>query len=68
MVSTWYLALLALILVTIYSFWEKRDKDGRKYVSPPRPKGLPIVGNSHQLPPFGASVLTKKWAEQYGEM
>src|SRR2546423_11462377 len=63
-----YAAILPLVLITLYSFINNRDKKGRKYVFPPGPKGLPIAGNSFQLPPFGASALTKKWAEQYGEM
>jgi len=63
-----YAAIVPLVLITLYSFITNRDRRGRKYVFPPGPKGLPIVGNSFQLPPFGASALTKKWAEQYGEM
>lgn len=66
--STLYLALSAFVIITFYSFWETRDKNGRKYVFLPGPRGLPIVGNSYQLPPFRASVLARKWAEQYGEM
>jgi len=65
---TWQLALLILVVVTVYFSRDKRDKKGRKYVFPPGPKGYPIVGNSFDLPPFGASALTKKWAEEYGEM
>jgi hypothetical protein len=68
MVPSWQLALLVFVTITIYSFISKRDKHGKKYVFPPGPKGLPIVGNSFQLPPFGASALTKPWAAQYGEM
>jgi len=68
MVSSWQLALLVAIAITVYSFVGKRDKRGRRYVFPPGPKGLPILGNSFQLPPFGASALTKQWAAQYGEM
>jgi hypothetical protein len=64
----WQPVLILLIILTVYSFLDKRDKRGKKYLFPPGPKGLPIVGNSFQLPPFGAGQLTKKWAEQYGEM
>ena len=68
MVPSWQLLLLVFVTIAIYSFISKRDKHGRKYIFPPGPKGLPIVGNSFQLPPFGASALTKPWAAQYGEM
>jgi hypothetical protein len=64
---TWQLAL-AILVATIYFSLPRRDKRGRKYVFPPGPKGWPIVGNTFDLPPFGASALTKKWAEEYGEM
>jgi hypothetical protein len=60
--------LLLLIGISIYSYRSNRDKHGRKYNFPPGPKGLPLMGNSFDLPPFGASALTKKWAEKYGEM
>src|SRR5579859_2405497 len=65
---SWQIAAVLVIVLTVYLFKDKKDRNGRKYVFPPGPKGLPIVGNSFQFPPFGASALTKKWAEQYGEM
>ena len=64
---TWQIVALILVL-SIFLFRDKRDKSGRKYVFPPGPKGLPIIGNTWDLPAFGASALTKKWAKQYGEM
>jgi hypothetical protein len=63
----WQIVAVALVL-SVLLFRGKRDKTGRKYVFPPGPKGLPIIGNTWDLPPFGASALTKKWAKQYGEM
>jgi hypothetical protein len=63
----WQIVALTLVL-SIFLFRDKRDKSGRKYVFPPGPKGLPIVGNTWDLPAFGASALAKKWAKQYGEM
>jgi len=65
---SWGIAFLLLLAITIFSLYEKKDKNGRKYVFPPGPKGLPFFGNVFQIPSFGASVVMKPWAEQFGEM
>lgn len=42
-----------------------------KYKLPPMVEGgVPLLGNALQLPPIGheAGVVTKQWAEKYGEM
>ena len=42
-----------------------------KYKLPPLVEGgVPLLGNALQLPPVGhdAGVITKQWAEKYGEM
>jgi hypothetical protein len=46
----------------------RRDSKGRKYVFPPGPRGLPIVGNQFQLPPLNIGPILKVWAEKYGEL
>jgi hypothetical protein len=68
--SLWRLALLPLFIALVYYLVsEKRDKNGRKYVFPPGPRGLPIFGNFFQIPhSFGQGVVAKEWADKYGEM
>ena len=39
-----------------------------KYKYPPGPKGLPIIGVAHMLPPAYPGETTRKWAQEYGEM
>jgi len=75
MASAWQTIqiLLGTILLAIflqkYLYRSKKDKQGRKYVFPPGPRGIPIFGNLFQLSPsFGQGVITKKWADQFGEM
>jgi hypothetical protein len=41
---------------------------GTKYKYPPGPRGLPLLGVAHLLPPVHFGTVTSKWAEQYGEM
>jgi hypothetical protein len=46
-------------------------RSARKYNLPPLVEGgIPLFGNALQLPPIGheAGVITKQWAEKYGEM
>jgi len=40
----------------------------RKYKLPPRVPGLPIVGNTFQLPPIQQGLWGKEMSEKYGEM
>jgi len=65
---SWGIAFLFFVAITLFSLYEKKDKNGRKYIFPPGPKGLPFFGNVFQIPSFGASVVMKPWAEQFGEM
>jgi len=44
-------------------------KRGRsKYKYPPGPRGLPLIGVAHLLPPVNFGTVTSKWAKQYGEI
>jgi hypothetical protein len=39
-----------------------------KYKLPPRVPGLPIVGNTFQIPPIQQGPWAKQLAKKYGEM
>jgi cytochrome P450 len=58
------LGLLAAVLV-VYQRTANRPPNG--YTTAPGPKGLPILGNAHQLGPQPHRQITK-WARQYGEI
>jgi hypothetical protein len=62
------LVFLAVLVYIVFRLQEKKDANGRKYVFPQGPFGLPFIGNQFQLPPFGVGPLLKQWADEYGEM
>jgi hypothetical protein len=58
-----------LIAVVVYIVNARRI--AAKYKLPPLVEGgVPLFGNALQLPPLGheMGVVTKQWAEKYGEM
>lgn len=61
-------AIVALLAVfAIYVFVSRRSFNS-KYKLPPRVPGLPVLGNSLQIPLSQQGPWAKKLAEQYGEM
>ena len=56
-----FLGLISYHLITTYQF-------NKKYKLPPLIPGLPIVGNTFQLPPLKQGVWGMRMARQYGEM
>ena len=60
--------LLLTIGVIIVSFGLLRRKADQKYKLPPLVPGIPIFGNSFQVPPTQQGPWAKQLAEKYGEM
>jgi hypothetical protein len=59
---------VAAVLVLIVANLLRRYQHGKKYRLPVRVPGIPIFGNSFQLPPTQQGPWAKEKAEQYGEM
>ena len=55
-----------LILIAVWQV--NRYVQARRYKLPPRIPGLPIFGNTFQLPPLKQGVWAMEMAQQYGEM
>ncbi|KAF7535038.1 hypothetical protein G7054_g5739 [Neopestalotiopsis clavispora] len=60
-------SVAAVLVLTVASLL-KRYQHGKKYRLPVRIPGIPIFGNSFQLPPTQQGPWAKEKAEQYGEM
>ena len=55
-------------LVVIVVWQVNRHVQARRYKFPPRIPGIPIFGNTFQLPPIKQGVWAMEMAKQYGEM
>jgi Cytochrome P450 len=58
-------AVLLVIFVT-YVSTRRRPPKGFRLV--PGPRGLPLVGNTLQVPPTRAEKKFFEWAQEYGEL
>jgi hypothetical protein len=65
-----YSVVGAVLIAAIVYIYNERQKAGKYKLPPLVEGGVPILGNSLQLPPLGheAGEVTRKWAEKYGEM
>ena len=64
-----YIVPLLAALVAIVVFYVSTSyRSSRKYKLPPRVPGVPIFGNSFQVPAVQQGQWAKQLAEKYGEM
>lgn len=63
------LALSLLLLAVIVVGWRLNENArARRYKLPPRIPGIPIFGNTFQLPPLKQGLWGVEMAKKYGEM
>lgn len=68
-VSQEALVASSLGLAIVVGFWLLRKiRHGKKYKLPPRVPGVPIFGNTFQIPALQQGPWAKGLAEKYGEM
>jgi hypothetical protein len=61
--------ILLLGLVVLIAAWKiQQNVKARKYKLPPRIPGVPVFGNTFQLPPLKQGVWGIEMARKYGEM
>ncbi|KAK7683741.1 hypothetical protein QCA50_013117 [Cerrena zonata] len=65
-IPTWNQLLLGALSISILVLWSSGALDIRRRRMPPGPRGLPLVGNKHQVPSIKPWRMFKKWNEQYG--
>lgn len=58
--------LSTLVLLAVWTVMS--HVKARRYKLPPRIPGVPIFGNTFQLPPLKQGVWAMEMAKQYGEM
>ena len=58
-----YIGIVSLVFYLGYNYVKKK-----KYNLPPGPRGLPFIGNVHQLNPTKAHHTICEWQKQYGDI
>ena len=59
--------LLLLIAASLLLYQRSQNKPPKGLLSPPGPKGLPLLGSAHQLGPHPHRQIIK-WAQAHGEV
>ena len=57
-------ALLLLLCLVALNAWNTRRS--RPLPTPPGPRGIPFIGNAHQLPLQGQEIAFSRWAKKLG--
>lgn len=65
--TPYYVALVILLALACQQALS-RYRFNKKYKLPVRVPGLPIIGNTLQIPPLHQGLWGKAMAEKYGEM
>jgi hypothetical protein len=68
MTSIWIATALVVVACIFQYTRVPKDKNGVPYRLPPGPKGLPIVGNTFQIPAANSGPVLARLATKYGEM
>jgi Cytochrome P450 len=55
------------VILAITLLWQRR-RPPKGYRLVPGPKGVPILGNTLQVPPIRAEKKFMEWAREYGEL
>lgn len=63
-----FLTFAALSIIFVLGWKISEYLKARKYKLPPRVPGIPIFGNTFQLPPLKQGVWGIETAKKYGEM
>lgn len=66
--APWLLPVVAIAVAAfLIVFAVSKARTGKeRRVLPPGPKGLPVIGNAHQLPISFVERTLFKWAKRYG--
>ena len=66
--SAWIIAFLILLSVYLFLNRQRKDANGVPYKLPLGPRGLPIIGNTLQIPAKDQFPVLSKLVNKYGEM
>lgn len=61
-------AIIGLLVLSLVYYVYRSYQWKKKYRLPPQVPGLPVFGNSFQVPAIQQGPWAKKLAEKYGEM
>ncbi|TCD66640.1 hypothetical protein EIP91_001107 [Steccherinum ochraceum] len=68
MVFDFYLSCAFAVVTLILIWWMRTRTTAQRLPTPPGPKGLPFIGNIHQLPLEGQELLFAKWGKEFGDI